>query len=353
MEERWPVAEPRESSGPLCASRKMERNEESVSDWTMADVPTAQAPLISVIVLYFRRRDTIEKVICSILCQDFPRREIVVVDNHSEDDVQTILEKFGDSIRLITLSENVGACAGRNAGILAAKGDILVIFDDDTCFASPHELRKIANIFRCRPSVHVLAFKICDPKTGELRLREWCHPRYWKDFGEREFETDWFGEGASAFRRETFERCGKFYEPLFYGAEGGDFTIRLFNQGLRILYAPQVRVYHWASELGRTSARQYYYYTRNYIWLACKNYRFLDGARFLAPKMLMMFWFAVRTKDLLPFLRGLWDGVRGLKRIHLDRTVATKAALKYQSELRKNRPHLLARLARHRKGPQL
>src|SRR6185437_6380518 len=78
VEGRWPVGEPRESPGPLCASREMERNEGSVSDWTMADVPAAQAPLISVIVLYFRRRDTIEKVISSILCQDFPRREIVV-----------------------------------------------------------------------------------------------------------------------------------------------------------------------------------------------------------------------------------------------------------------------------------
>src|SRR5579863_2374517 len=305
-------------------------------------------PLVSVIILYYQRRDAIEQTIRSVLSQNYSNREIIVVDNHSQDDLQSVLAVFGRQVRVIDLPENVGACAGRNVGIRASRGEIIVVFDDDVGFSSPYELSKLVNTFQSRPGAHVLSLQICDQKTGKLRLREWCHPRNWKEFSQKEFETDWFGEGAAAFRRQVFDTCGLYYEPLFYGAEGGDLVIRFLNQGFRILYAPQIRVYHLASEVGRTSSRQLYFYTRNYVWLAYKDYRLFDGILVLVPKLLMMLYFAMRMRAPRPFLQGFWEGVRGLARIKPDRTPATRTALKYLAELEKGRPNLFVRLARHR-----
>ena len=207
--------------------------------------------------------------------------------------------------------------------------------------------------FEVHPKIHVLAFKVCDPDTGELRLREWCHARYWKESSEKEFETNWFGEGASAFRREVFETCGLYYEPLFYGAESHDLIIRLMNRGFKILYTPDVRVGHRAAQEGRSLERQLFYFTRNYFWLAYKNHYFANGLRFLLPKILMMFYFALRTRNFFPFFRGILHGVKGLGQIHADRTPASGPTETYYAELEMYRPGLLVRLARHRKQPQI
>ncbi len=311
------------------------------------------SPLVSVIILYYKRRETIRETLDSVIRQEYANREIILVDNHSEDDVKEAVASVAVSVKLIQMPQHLGACAGRNAGIQAARGEILVFLDDDVSLSSPFELSKMMRLWETRPGVQVLAFQVCDPDTGKLRLREWCHPRYWKEFGESEFETYWFGEGACAIRREVFGACGGYYEPLFYGAEGADFMFRVVDGGFRILHAPQVQVGHRASATGRTTGRQIYYYTRNYIWIAYKNFPLFAGLRYLLEKLLMMLYFAVRTGAYKHFLKAVSDAIRGLKTVRADRTPMKKATLDYLAELEKGRPNLLVRLVRHNKAPQL
>ena len=314
---------------------------------------TETLPLVSVVIVYYKRRDTIKETLDSVLSQDYTNREVIIVDNHSEDDIKEVVKERGGDIRLVELPENLGPCGGRNAGIRAARGEFVVFLEDDASYLSPFELTKMMRVWETHPRAHVLAFKICDPDTGELRLREWCHPRYWREFSEREFETNYFGEGAVAFRRDVFLRSGVYFEPFFIGVEGDDLTIRLLNQGFRILYAPQIRVGHRASSNGRSSGRQYYYYTRNYIWTAYKDFGFWDGIKYLVPNLSMMAFFAARTRNYRLFLRGIRDGICGLKAIRPHRTPATRDTMGYLAELEKWRPGLRTRLARHRKAPQI
>ena len=308
---------------------------------------------VSVIIPYYRRGEVFDRGLDTVMKQEYPDFEVIVVDDHSQDGLRERLESRQAGIKVIELGENRGACAARNAGIRAASGDVLAIIDDDAGFMSHFELTKLVKVFENRPDVHVIAFQICDPATGELRLRDWCHPRSWKEFGQTEFETDHFGEGASAFRREVFDKAGLYYEPLYYGAEGLDMELRVLDQGLKILYAPQVRIWHDVSEKARTNHRQTYYFTRNYIWMAYKNYPWWAGARFLTFKLAMMLYLTVRLGSYRSFLRGVWDGSKGLKRVCADRKPISRHTLRRWVDLEKGRPGLLTRLARHRLGPQL
>jgi GT2 family glycosyltransferase len=310
-------------------------------------------PLVSIIILYYKRREHIEETVRSVTEQRYPAREVIVVDNHSEDGLSQLLEPLGSGIKLIELPENRGATGGRNAGIREAQGEILVFLDDDMSLKSPLDLTNVVDSFHKRPDIHVLAFRVCDPDTGELRLREWCHPRHWREYSEVEFETHWFCEGASAFRRDVFDRCGLYYEPLFYGPEGHDLAVRLLDAGFRILYCPTIKAGHRAAKEGRTSTRQYFYFTRDFIWMAYKDYQTIDGVRFLLPKLVMMLYFAMRAGAYIPFAKGLWAGVAGLGAIRQDRTPISKATVKYWSKLEEMRPGFFVRLARHRAEPQI
>ncbi len=310
-------------------------------------------PLVSVIILNYKRREAFERALDSVLQQEYLHREIIVVDNHSEDDIESLVRSRDPGIRLIQLPRNLGSCGGRNAGIRAARGEILITLDNDINFSSPFELTKVVKTFQERPDIHVLAFQLCDEDTGKLRLREWCHPRSWKEFGQSEFETHFFVEGAAAYRSEVFNVCGLYYDPLFIYCEGYDLAVRFLDQGFRILYAPRIRVHHLLSSETRTRSGPYYFFTRNYIWITYQDYYFLDGIRFLLPKMAMMMYFTLRSQCFGAFLRGVWHGVSGLRAIRSDRTPISKATVGYLAELDKWRPNWLFRLARHRLRPQL
>lgn len=313
----------------------------------------ASAARVSVIIPYYKRGEVFERGLDSVLAQQYENKEVIVVDNHSEDDLRRRISVRQSEVKLIELPKNGGACVARNAGARAASGDILVILDDDAGFLSPFELTKLVNLFDKRPDMDVVAFQICDPDTGELRLRDWCHPRYWKEFAQTEFETDHFGEGASAFRREVFEKTGGYYEQLFYGAEGLDMELRVMDHGFRILYTPEVRIWHQVSAKARTDHRQYFYFTRNYIWMAFKDYPLWAGVRFLSFKLAMMFYLTLRVGCYGSFLRGVWDGFAGLPRIYQDRRPISRATMRRWLDFEKGRPGILKRMARHRKRPQL
>jgi GT2 family glycosyltransferase len=312
----------------------------------------SREPLVSIIVLNYKRLNELAECLDSVLRQDYRNIEIIVVDNHSEEDVAGLVQARSSAIRLIELPANLGACGGRNAGIREARGQTLITIDNDVSFASPFEVRRAVRAFDEHPAVHVLAFRICDAATGKLRVREWCHPRSWREFGETEFETDFFGEGASAFRREVFETAGLYWEPLFIGHEGYELGLRILDRGYRILYCPLVTVHHSMSAATRPASRPFYFYTRNYIWIAYKNHSFWPGARYLAPKLLMMLFFSIRVCSPTPFLRGILAGLSGLRSIQ-PRTPARRTTFAYIAELERSRPYWFERLKRHRLETQL
>ncbi len=88
-------------------------------------------PLISVIIPVFNRAESISACIDSVIYQDYPDLEIIVVDDSSTDNIQDVLLKYDQQINIITLNKNQGAQAARNTGIRSAKYDWIAFLDSD------------------------------------------------------------------------------------------------------------------------------------------------------------------------------------------------------------------------------
>lgn len=90
--------------------------------------------LVSVIIPLYNRQNTIVRAVESVLNQTYKNIEIIIVDDCSSDDGCKIIEnkyKHNDSIHLIKLKKNSGACVARNVGIEAAKGKYIGFLDSD------------------------------------------------------------------------------------------------------------------------------------------------------------------------------------------------------------------------------
>jgi len=87
-------------------------------------------PLISVIIAAYNSGRLLTETVESALRQTYPRREIIVVDDGSTEDLRAHLAPYGDAISYIR-QDNAGAGAARNNGLRAAAGDYIAFLDHD------------------------------------------------------------------------------------------------------------------------------------------------------------------------------------------------------------------------------
>jgi GT2 family glycosyltransferase len=300
---------------------------------------------VSVAVLNYQRRDALREALDGCRAQRYPVLEIIAVDNASTDgSAEMVRDEFPD-VRLVRLPENLAA-AGRNAGVEAAKGDIVVTIDNDVRFTTPDDVERAVDAFRRHPRAAVVNFTILGA-DGTLSRRDWCHPRDCDRWAGHEFPTDYVLEGASACRREAFLEAGGYWPPLFIGHEGWDLALRLMNAGHELIYSPTVKVRHLVDPSVRPSGRIYYTFTRNAIWVALRNHRLGPAVRTIAQDLLLMGFAAARAGELRAFARGVRDAVGGVREALADRRPLARRTYRQIREVRALKPPVLARVRRH------
>lgn len=87
--------------------------------------------MISVIIPSYNRAKTIVESVQSVLQQTYTDIEVIVVDDGSTDDTETLLQEISDKRLRYIYQKNAGACSARNKGIQHAKGDLIAFHDSD------------------------------------------------------------------------------------------------------------------------------------------------------------------------------------------------------------------------------
>lgn len=302
-------------------------------------------PTVSIAILNYQRRDVLRGALESARTQRGPVLEVLAVDNASTDgSVEMVRREFPD-VRVVALEENVGAAA-RNAGVAAAKGEIVVTLDNDVRLTTPDDVDRLLAVFARHPRAAVVNFMILGP-DGRLSRRDWCHPRDPDVWAEREFPTTYVLEGASACRREAFLAAGGYWPPFFIGHEGLDLALRLLDRGHDLVYTPAVRVRHLVEPSARPSSRIYYTFTRNALWVALRNHRPAAALGSLAQDLALMAYCAARAGQGSAFVRGVLDGLGGAPAALATRRALSRATYRRLKELRAERPSLPRRVLRH------
>ena len=82
--------------------------------------------LVSVVIPTYNRGMLIERSVRSVLDQSYPNLELIVADDGSTDNTEAVVRGIGDErLRYIKIEKNGGACAARNRGIAAARGEFI------------------------------------------------------------------------------------------------------------------------------------------------------------------------------------------------------------------------------------
>lgn len=268
----------------------------------------------SIVILTFNRNHLLKRLLDDL--QRFVKRgvQIVVVDNASVEPALSITRNY-EAVVVLRASRNLGA-AGRNLGFETAKGDIVICLDDDVFGLCDDALEQLDAIFS-DASVAAANFKVLEEHTG--RVVNWVHHRVVEQFSNVPFDTYEITEGAVAFRRAVLNEVGGYPDAFFLSHEGPDLAFRIMNRGWRVIYHPAVAVTHSFAEEGRKSWRNYYYDTRNTLWLAARNLPWGYGTRTVLRQTAAMCFYSLRDRHFKWWVKGVWDGFKGLPQAMRER----------------------------------
>lgn len=276
----------------------------------------------SLVILTYKRKQLLISLLDGIWQLKDALKEIIIVDNQSEEGLKEELQVKFPAISVMALEQNLGT-EGRNVGIKAATSDVVILLDDDVFDLSPEEIEKILLRFESDGRLAALCFKVIHAETG--LLINWCHHKPKEIFSECFFETYEITEGAVAIRREAFLAVGGFPGSFFISHEGPDLALRLIDAGNSVWYEPGVVVKHHQSTLGRASWRRYYFDTRNVIWLAIRNYPPLFALKFLFIQLSAMFVYSLRDGFLRYYLKAIFDAFGAMNVVRKERKVISDA----------------------------
>ena len=201
-------------------------------------------PSVSIVVPAFDEAVGIEKAVRSLAAVDYPEFEIVVVDDGSTDGTGAIVERLGlERVRLLRQA-NAGKPAALNAGMRAARHDVVVTVDGDTVFERG-TLRALVQPFR-DPTVGAVSG---NTKVGNRRglLGRWQHIEYVMGFNldRRLYDVlrcmPTVPGAIGAFRRATLVDIGGVSSATL--AEDTDITIAIGRAGWRVVYAEDARAW--------------------------------------------------------------------------------------------------------------
>jgi glycosyltransferase involved in cell wall biosynthesis len=100
-----------------------------------------QEPAVSVVVPAYNAQKYIQDCLRSILEQDYPRLQVIVVDDGSTDDTAAHVQALNDARVLYKRQPNSGSAVARNLGVEMADGDYVAFCDSDDLWA-PQRLRQ-------------------------------------------------------------------------------------------------------------------------------------------------------------------------------------------------------------------
>ncbi|MBK8015291.1 MAG: glycosyltransferase [Betaproteobacteria bacterium] len=112
--------------------------------------------LVSVVTASYNMGGYIAETLESVLGQDYPHVESIVVDDGSSDDTQQVLERFGSDPRVrIVRQANSGQTIAKNRGVAEARGEFIAFCDADDVW-EPHKLSRQIPCFHGAPDIGVV-----------------------------------------------------------------------------------------------------------------------------------------------------------------------------------------------------
>jgi GT2 family glycosyltransferase len=286
-------------------------------------------PLVSIITVNYNQLDYTLQLLESLRHTRYRNLEVIVVDNASKQNPDSVIRERYPEAKVIVSSENLGFAGGNNLGINAATGKYLFFLNNDT-EVDANTFDPLVRLFETIPDAGIASPKILYYNSGETIQYVGCsniNPYTGrnkregfreKDNGQYDTlrETDLAHGAAMMVPRSVIDKAGLMPELFFLYYEELDWCETIKNNGYKIYVVPAAKIYHKESmSVGKNSTLKTYYLTRNRLLFMRRNTSGLTKVSwvlffifFSIPKNSLSFVLKRETAHLKAFWKGfLWN----------------------------------------------
>lgn len=205
-------------------------------------------PKLSIVIACYNDK-FVSKAIKSAYDLVYPNKEIIVVDDGSNEETESIIDSVREYLDILITQKNQGQSVARNNGIKRASGEYILNLDSDDFF-EPSFAGKAVHEFRSDKTVKIVtcqarrfdkkgSIDIFTPRGGEI--------------GSFLFQNS--ALGSSMFRRKDWEIIGGYEEDLsILGFEDWEFYIQILKKGGKAHVIPEP-LFHYQVREGSTTSR--------------------------------------------------------------------------------------------------
>lgn len=194
---------------------------------------------ISIITATFNSSKTLQDTMRSVMEQDYPNVEHLIIDGASKDDTLAIARSYNHVARIVS-EKDEGIYDAMNKGIAHTTGDVIGILNSDDVYLHNHILSKVMNAFS-DPSIDVVYGDLQYVNAFNLNKIT----RTWRagTFTKKKFYYGWMPPHPAFFvRKKVYETVGNFNLALRSAADY-EFMLRvLLKYDHHVRYIPEVLV---------------------------------------------------------------------------------------------------------------
>ncbi len=205
-------------------------------------------PLVSILIPAYNAEQWIADTIESALAQTWPRKEIIVVDDGSEDRTFSIVDEFSSRGVFIASQKNRGEAAARNKALSFCSGDYIQWLDADDILAPDKISRQMEFAESCSNKRILLS-----SEWGHFLFRtsraKFTRTALWDDLPAVEWlrlkmeKNTWMQPSSWLVSRELTEAAGPWNERLAWDAEG-EYFCRVVTNSNGVKFIPGAKVFY-------------------------------------------------------------------------------------------------------------
>lgn len=284
--------------------------------------------IVTIVIPNYNNIELLKKTLNSIY-KYYNDIKTIVVDNNSKEDVQKIIKCFKNA-ELIKLDKNYGFAKAVNEGIKSSDSEFVVLLNNDV-EVEKGWLENLLDLIKNDEKIFSVSSKMIqyndrtkiDDAGDEYNILGWAFKTgdnlnislFTKD--KEVFSSC---AGAAIYRKKIFDKIGYFDEEFFAYMEDVDIGFRARIYGYKNMYCSSAVVYHIGSATTGSKYNSFKVRTaaRNNIFLIYKNMPILMlllNLPFLILGFLIKTLFFILKGYGKDYIKGLFDGLKGIKRI--------------------------------------
>ncbi|MGQ9469595.1 MAG: glycosyltransferase family 2 protein [Nitrososphaerales archaeon] len=296
-------------------------------------------PKVSLIILTCNNKQILAKCLNSVVAIKYRNLEVIVVDNASSDGTSKLISENFSNVKIVRSERNLGYAGGNNLGIRNARGDYVILLNDDT-IVDPKFVSRLVEGMEAEPRATLGSCKIYGMKGRVIQyaggfINDKGYP-IMRGYGEEDNgqydrlgEVEWASGACMIIRRECLEKIGLFDYSFFIYYEDTDLSFRARKAGYKVIYIPSTIIRHSGSTTTRRHWRYNVYGNRNRIRFLLKHFGKEQTAKAIAWDL----WNISPLKNPYLFIALIWNYPMLLSAVfhrgNADRLTINKTKISY------------------------